>query len=443
MSSEGDAVAIRVLNLSKRYQIYSDPKDRLKQSIVPRLQRLVGRPSRQYFREFWALNDVSFDVRKGETVGVVGKNGAGKSTLLHLIVGTHAPTAGSIEVRGRVTALLELGSGFHPLFTGRENVYMNAAIIGMAREEVDRRFDEIARFADIGMFMEQPVNTYSSGMYLRLAFAVQVCLDPDILIVDEALAVGDAYFVHRCYHRIRQMKEQGKTILFVSHDTASVNNLCDRAIWISDGRLRLEGKPDDVTASYRADLFGIEMKQQPGRGASAFAVGRSLPVDALKRREPESTIPNSDRRMGGQNCRIVGLAVYGPDDRQPLSVARPGKDVLIRISIANVSVKPGTPLIVGYELFTPRGENLGGMNTLMAGFSVEAPAPGKTFTINARASLPFLRHGHYAFTPAVATHVDGRIGIEDRIENALVLEILGEMEVGGSWMRFPTSFALE
>jgi lipopolysaccharide transport system ATP-binding protein len=312
----------------------------------------------------------------------------------------------------------------------------------MAREEVDRRFDEIARFADIGMFMEQPVNTYSSGMYLRLAFAVQVCLDPDILIVDEALAVGDAYFVHRCYHRIRQMKEQGKTILFVSHDTGSVNSLCDRAIWISDGHLRMEGKPDDVTACYRADLFGIEMKEPQARGASAPAVPNKVSVDVLPRRAPESTVPNSDRRMGGQNCRIVGVAVYDPDDRQLLSVARPGKDVLIRISIENASVKPGTPLIVGYELFTPRGENLGGMNTLMGGFGVEAPAVGETFTINARASLPFLRHGHYAFTPAVATHIDGQIGIEDRIENALVLEILGE-EVGGSWMRFPTSFALE
>ncbi len=441
MSSEPDAVAIRVRNLSKRYEIYADPRDRLKQSIVPRLQRLAGRAPKQYYRDFWALNDVSFEVRKGETVGVVGKNGAGKSTLLHLIVGTHAPTAGSVEVNGRVTALLELGSGFHPMFTGRENVYLNAAIMGMTRAEVERRFDEIAAFADIGMFMEQPVSTYSSGMYLRLAFAVQVCLDPDILIVDEALAVGDAYFVHRCFHRIRAMKEQGKTILFVSHDTASVNNLCDRAIWISQGRLRLEGKPDDVTAAYRADLFKIEMKPgSPEREASSPAPrAGSRTVD---RREPETIVPNSDRRMGSQHCRILGIGLYDAATEQRISVVRPGEDVLLRISVMNVSAVPGAAMVVGYELFTPRGENLGGVNTAMQQFEVPAPAAGETRTIRARVSLPVLHHGHYALTPAVAIESDGELRIEDRIENALVFEMLGEKEVVG-WIRFPTSFDLE
>lgn len=446
MSSERDGAAIRVRNLSKRYEIYADPKDRLKQSIVPRLQRLSGRPPKQYFRDFWALRDVSFDVRKGETVGIVGKNGAGKSTLLHLIVGTHAPTAGSVEVNGRVTALLELGSGFHPMFTGRENVYLNAAIMGMAREEVDRRFDEIARFADIGMFIDQPVNTYSSGMYLRLAFAVQVCLDPDILIVDEALAVGDAYFVHRCYHRIRDMKEQGKTILFVSHDTGSVNNLCDRAIWISDGRLRLEGKPDEVTASYRADLFGIEMK--PGSTesetpASAAAVRPpKLEDHAIAKLAPEIVVPNVDRRMGSHGCRILGIGIYDASSGAPISLAVAGEEMLIRISIVNVSVTPGTPLVVGYEVFTPRGDNLGGLNTRMAKFDVIAPAAGATFTIRASLTLPFLHHGHYAITPAVASEIEGGLKIEDRIENALVFDTSGDIE-SGSWIRIPTKFRLE
>jgi lipopolysaccharide transport system ATP-binding protein len=309
----------------------------------------------------------------------------------------------------------------------------------MAREEVDRRFDEIARFADIGMFMEQPVNTYSSGMYLRLAFAVQVCLDPDILIVDEALAVGDAYFVHRCYHRIRQMKEQGKTILFVSHDTASVNNLCDRAIWISDGRLRLEGKPDHVTASYRADLFGVEMKQAVAQPDAALA--RPAVVKATLS-QPETSVPNSDRRMGSQRCRIVGIGLYEAGSGERIAVVRPGSELSIRISIENVSAEPGSSLVVGYEVFNPRGEDLGGVNTRMEGFQVEAPAQGAVFTIKARFTLPLLHHGHYAVTPAVAMDEAGELKIEDRIENALVFEVLGEKEVVG-WMRFPTSFQLE
>jgi len=439
MFSDGDAAAIRVRNLSKRYEIYDNPKDRLKQSIMSRLQRLAGRPPKRYFREFWALNDVSFEVRRGETVGIVGRNGAGKSTLLHLIVGTHEPSAGTIEVNGRVTALLELGSGFHPQFTGRENVYLNAAILGLAREQVDQRFEEIARFADIGMFMDQPVNTYSSGMYLRLAFAVQVCLDPDILIVDEALAVGDAYFVHRCYHRIRSMKEQGKTILFVSHDTGSVNNLCDRALWISDGRLRMEGKPDEVTASYRADLFGIEMKQAAGKAQPAPAETPAAHADPT---QPESIVPNSDRRMGNLRCRIEGVGLYDARSRRRISVVRPGEDMALRISVSNVSLEAGTPLVVGYEVFTPRGENLGGVNTLMENFTLPAPDVGVTFTVNARISLPVLHRGHYALAVAVAARLDTELAIEDRIENALVFEILGEREVVG-WLRFPTSFRVE
>jgi homopolymeric O-antigen transport system ATP-binding protein len=438
MFSESDAVAIRVRNLSKRYQIYDDPKDRLKQSIVPRLQKLAGRPPKQYFRDFWALHDVSFDVRKGETVGVVGKNGAGKSTLLHLIVGTHAPTAGSIDISGRVTALLELGSGFHPMFTGRENVYMNAAIMGLSRAEVDRRFDEIAAFADIGLFMEQPVNTYSSGMYLRLAFAVQVCFDPDILIVDEALAVGDAYFVHRCFHRIRQMKEQGKTILFVSHDTASVNNICDRALWISDGRLRLEGKPDDVTASYRADLFRIPMS--PPR---EMPEGKPVPTAAPAQRAPETIIPNVDLRMGFQRCKLTGVGLYDGAMLSSVSEAKSGGELTIRVSYANESLPAGAALVLGYVLCTPRGEEFGGVNTRMKNFAVAAPRQGATGTLRMHVSLPVLHAGHYALTVAVASlTAEGEVQVEDRVENAIVFQVLNDEEVVGL-LRFPTSFEVE
>lgn len=230
-------IAIRVQNLSKCYPIYDAPRDRLKQFVVPRLQGLVGRKTaKQYFREFWALRDVSFEVKKGETVGIIGRNGSGKSTLLQIICGTLNPTKGGVETRGRIAALLELGAGFNPEFTGRENVYLNAAVLGLSNEEIDTRFDEIAAFADIGDFIERPVKTYSSGMMVRLAFAVAIHVDPEILIVDEALSVGDAYFQAKCAHRIRSIISKGVTVLFVSHDTASVKSLCSRAILLDSGR---------------------------------------------------------------------------------------------------------------------------------------------------------------------------------------------------------------
>ncbi|MDZ4098100.1 MAG: ABC transporter ATP-binding protein, partial [Methylophilaceae bacterium] len=191
-------IAIKVENLSKCYQIYDNPRDRLKQFVAPRLQRLTWQTPKQYFREFWALKDVSFEVKKGETVGIIGRNGSGKSTLLQMICGTLNPTSGSIQTSGRSAALLELGSGFNPEFTGRENVYMNAAVLGLTQDEIDKRYDDIVAFADIGEFINQPVKTYSSGMVVRLAFAVQSQIDPDILIVDEALSVGDAKFQAKC-----------------------------------------------------------------------------------------------------------------------------------------------------------------------------------------------------------------------------------------------------
>ena len=200
-----DNPAIRVQDLSKCYEIYVRPQDRLKQSIHPRLQRLVGRNPKSYYREFWALKDVSFEVNKGEAVGIIGRNGAGKSTLLQLVCGTLNPTSGSVEVEGTVAALLELGSGFNPEFTGRENVYLNASMLGLSQAAIDNKFDEIAAFADIGDFLEQPTKTYSSGMLMRLAFAVNTCVDPEILIVDEALGVGDAPFQSKCFKRLRQV----------------------------------------------------------------------------------------------------------------------------------------------------------------------------------------------------------------------------------------------
>jgi lipopolysaccharide transport system ATP-binding protein len=256
MSSDG--YAIRVSGLGKRYEVYRAPRDRLKQFLIPPVQRILGRPSSMYCQEFWALRDISFDVPKGEAFGVVGRNGSGKSTLLQLITGTLTPTVGTVQTHGRIAALLELGSGFNPEFSGRDNVYLNAMLLGMSRSEVDARFDAIAAFADIGSYLEQPVKTYSSGMLVRLAFAVQVQIEPDILIVDEALAVGDALFQKRCFARIEKLLSDGTTLLFVSHDQESVRTLTHRAILLKGGREAGFGPSSQVLLAYRKLLHEEE-----------------------------------------------------------------------------------------------------------------------------------------------------------------------------------------
>lgn len=246
--------AIEVDQVSKRFLMYEKPEDRLKQMVVPKLQQLLGRPSKRYYREFAAVNNVTFNVPRGETVGIIGRNGSGKSTLLQMVCGTLQPSSGSVAVNGRVAALLELGSGFNPEFTGRENVFLNAAILGLSREEIEQRYEKISEFAGIGQFINQPVKTYSSGMYVRLAFAVATNVDPDILVVDEALSVGDEAFQRKCFARIEQIKDRGGTILFVSHNPQSVIQLCDRAVLMDRGEKIMEGSPKIVVSHYQRML---------------------------------------------------------------------------------------------------------------------------------------------------------------------------------------------
>lgn len=250
MSSE---IAIKVDNLCKCYQIYDKPRDRLLQMLM--------RGHRQYYREFWALKDVSFEIKKGETLGIIGRNGCGKSTLLQMICGTLNPTSGDVQTNGRIAALLELGSGFNPEFTGRENIFMNAAVLGLSKEEIESRFEDIVAFADIGSFIEQPVKTYSSGMSVRLAFAVAINVNPQILVVDEALAVGDELFQRKCFSRIEQIKEGGATILFVSHSGATIVSLCDRAILLDSGEKIAEGLPKHIVGNYQKMLYAPDEKR--------------------------------------------------------------------------------------------------------------------------------------------------------------------------------------
>jgi lipopolysaccharide transport system ATP-binding protein len=263
MSSE---ITVRVDNLSKSYLIYANPQDRLKQFLLPRIQKIfgnVGIKKKSYYHEFYALRNISFEIKRGETVGIIGRNGSGKSTLLQVISGTLTPTSGTVQTYGRVAALLELGSGFNPDFTGRENVYINGTILGLSKEEIDAKFDKIVSFADIGEFIDQPVKTYSSGMVVRLAFAVQAQVDPDILIVDEALSVGDVKFQAKCFDFLKKLKDNGTSILLVTHSTEQIVAHCTRAILLDYGVQLETGNPRYVANRYLDLMFGKEKIEPP------------------------------------------------------------------------------------------------------------------------------------------------------------------------------------
>jgi len=314
---------------------------------VPRLERLIGRKPRRYFTDFAALNGVSLEVGRGETVGIIGRNGSGKSTLLQIVCGTLQPTSGSVEVNGRIAALLELGAGFNPEFTGRENVFLNAAILGVPRQEMEWRFDDIARFADIGAFINQPVKTYSSGMYVRLAFAVAINVDPDILIVDEALSVGDEAFQRKCFARIEDIRDKGGTILFVSHGAQTIVQLCNRAILMDRGENILEGRPKIVVNQYQrllnlsgdeAEAVRNELKAMDGWGSPTAEAVEGLRAETVASVPPPrpspveddswfdpSLISHSRVEYESKGARISALKILNKKDEQ-VNVLQMGND---------------------------------------------------------------------------------------------------------------------
>lgn len=272
---EAASLAISARNLSKMYALYARPRDRLKQSLWHALPRGLPGKRRKYYRDFWALKNLSFDIKKGESVGVIGRNGSGKSTLLQILAGTLAPTGGAVWINGRVAALLELGSGFDPEFTGRENVYLNGAVWGLTQKEIDNIFDDIAAFANIGQFIDQPVKLYSNGMFVRLAFAVQTFVPKDIFVVDEALAVGDTAFQRKCLASLEQFKESGGTVLLVSHDTQTIVRQCDRCLLLHQGELVVDAASKPAT-----DLYQKLMFTSPQRVAELLAEVRRNGVEA-------------------------------------------------------------------------------------------------------------------------------------------------------------------
>ncbi len=339
MTAPPAEAAIRVDGVSKSYVLHRSPARRF-------FDLMFG--WRGDARVFHALDDVSFAVARGETIGIVGRNGAGKSTLLSIIAGVLTPTAGRARVTGRVGALLELGAGFHGEATGRENIYLGASLLGLTDAEIARRFDAIVAFADIGDHLDQPMRTYSSGMFVRLAFAVHTVLEPDVLIVDEALAVGDAAFQAKCFRRLRELKSRGTAILMVTHDVQTVRLFCDRAIWLDRGRIRMQGAPADVTAEYLRDLYGgATPPQSPAQPAPEPAIpahGLFEAIDLASGATPAHAV-----RWGQGGARLLSAAIASPDGDVP-TVIEHGKRMCITIVYRCDLDPPPADLSVGFTI---------------------------------------------------------------------------------------------
>ena len=404
--------AIHIRGVSKSYPIYDRPSDRLKE--------LLRWNRRSYHRDFWALRDVSLEIPKGMTYGLIGENGSGKSTLLQLIAGILQPTAGIVDVGGRVSALLELGSGFNPEFTGRENVFLSGAILGLSNQEMARLYPAIESFAEIGDFIQQPVKTYSSGMMVRLAFAVAISVEPDILLVDEALAVGDIYFRQRCMRKIHELHRRGVTIVFVSHSMVDVKSLAQEVAWLEGGKLVEAGEPDRVVSKYLAAMVSKDShyrKQHPGESEASET---SLPSSVVAP-EVVEMIPNVDYRYGNRKAEILGIAILNEAGEQ-LALLPQKTTIIVRVSVrANAEVS--LP-IVGFLMRNHLG--------------IELPAfgPGDIYTIDFHLELPELYPAHFSFTPAVSSGTLEAFDVCDLIENAITLQAEKGRAVYG-FLHFP------
>jgi lipopolysaccharide transport system ATP-binding protein len=355
---------------------------------------------------------VSFEIRRGETFCVVGENGSGKSTLLQICAGILPTTSGTAIANGRVAALLELGSGFNPEFSGRDNVYLNGTILGFSKKEMDRRFPDIAAFAEIGDFIDQPVKSYSSGMAVRLAFAVAIHVDPEILLVDEALSVGDVYFRQRCMRKVHELRSHGVTLLFVSHATADVKALGDRAMWLERGSVRALGKTDLVVNQYLAAMSAKDRAYQT----------RELP-DGFGRSEPEEVvegIPNIDYRFGDGKAEVIGIAVTNREG-QRLASLTPNSTVVVRISV-RAKANLDSP-IVGFIFRNHLGVDFAGTNTARERADLPPLMMGDVCTVDFYLDVPTLYASSFSFSPAIANGTIEHYSMCDWIDNAIVLQM--------------------
>jgi lipopolysaccharide transport system ATP-binding protein len=398
--------AVEFSNVSKSYSIYAAPRDRLKE--------LVTFQTRRYHTEFWALRDVSFEVGRGETFCVVGENGSGKSTLLQICAGIMAPSSGMAVANGRVAALLELGSGFNPEFSGRDNVYLNGAILGLSSKDMDRRLPEIEAFAEIGAFINQPVKTYSSGMIVRLAFAVAIHVDPEILLVDEALAVGDVYFRQRCMRKVHELRQRGITILFVSHATGDVKALGDRAMWLEKGVVKALGKTDLVVAQYLAAMSEKDRVYQ----ACEFPAEEARKVAAPQ--EIIEEIPNVDHRFGDGKAEVIGITVLDAKGNR-IGMLQPNSTIVVRISV-RAKENLDRP-IVGFMFRNHLGVDFAGTNTARENQDLPPMLAGDVCTVDFYLDLPALYASSFSFSPAIANGLLEHYSMCDWIDNAVVLQM--------------------
>ncbi|WP_191920789.1 ABC transporter ATP-binding protein [Pantoea agglomerans] len=423
--------ALEIIDVSKCYQVFDSPVRRLKQFIVPNIERRLGKVPRVYHEEFWALQDISFNLPKGETLGVVGRNGSGKSTLLQIIAGTLSPTQGSVNIQGRVAALLELGAGFNGDFTGRENVYLNGALLGLTKEEIDNKLDDILSFADIGHFINTPVKTYSSGMMVRLAFAVQAQIDPEVLIVDEALAVGDAKFQAKCFARLKQLKNNGTSILFVSHATEQIITHCDKAILLNDGSIVDNGAPKDIVNKYLDLLFGKSSSANTKRTnednhlksaskiekdqSERFNISQEIePVVVLQENgfENRNNYNSNEFRWGDREAEILDFSLVQAENLYPFSVSGNGNIKLkFLIKFNSTIFRP----IFGFAIKTKDGVTIYNTNTNILEIPfIEVGEIGKSYTVNIELPMRLFQGDYFISIGLASYNTSGEVVPHDR-----------------------------
>ncbi len=414
--------AVEFQAVSKSYAIYDQPGDRLKELLsFNRLKR---------HKDFWALHDVTFHVKPGETFCIVGENGSGKSTLLQIVAGILQPTSGAAAINGRVSALLELGAGFNPEFSGRDNVYLNGSILGLTTRQIDERYSDIAAFAEIGDFIHQPVKTYSSGMVVRLAFAVAINVDPEILLVDEALAVGDIYFRQRCMRKVHELRQRGVTILFVSHAVSDVKAIGDRVLWLDRGRIVEMGEPEYVISRYLAamtekDSVYLHHKAEAHEKQRRATV---LPPEIV------DTIPNIDHRYGDGRSEVMGIAVLDEQGRR-LHMLEPSSRIVVRISV-RAKDEVAMPM-VGFMLRNQLGIDFSGTNTAREGYELPPMQAGDIYTVDFHVDLPELYPASFSFSPAIADGTLAAYTMCDWIDNAISLQMCRSNDQVYGYLRMP------
>lgn len=412
MSSELAAVVVN--GVSKRYELYSKPADRLKQ--------FLARGRRQYYKEHWALRDVSLRVAAGESFALLGRNGSGKSTLLQIIAGTLGATAGTVAVSGRMAALLELGAGFNPEFTGRENVWTSASLLGLARREIDERFEHIVDFAEIGDYLDQPVKAYSSGMYVRLAFAVQACIEPDVLIVDEALAVGDEKFQRKCFEHLDRLREKGCAIVLVTHATQTVEKFCQQAALLHEGIIHGVGPANEIVDQYHALLYSDERAylRYLNAARSEKAGSGPAPGESGQEHPQRSALHAVSTTEETGEARINGWRILD-DSGEPCEVFRVGDRVRIGFAVGVWS--PLREVQGGILLRTTEGVSAFGTSTLYAGKNLQSVEPAQTLHFSFDVKLQ-LSPGSYFLTLAVAEAISEKtMRYLDRRTDVVVLKI--------------------